>query len=84
MAAKMINKHKNLYLVNQTMRSQLNILSDALTPNSGIKLETPIVHLIPRVPTASIIGDSLLVACGGYLITLKFWWHLSFPKDIVK
>jgi hypothetical protein len=34
--------------------------------------------------TASVDGDSLLVACGGYLITLKFWWHLSFPKEVVK
>jgi hypothetical protein len=84
MAATMINKHGNLYLVNQTMRSELNFLSDVLTPNSGIKFETPIAHLIPRVPRALIIGDSLLVACGGYSITLKFWWHLSFPKDIVE
>jgi hypothetical protein len=84
MAAKMINKHGNLYLMNQTMRSKLIYLSDALTPNSGIKFETPIVHLIPRVPTALIIRDSSLVACGGYSITLKFWWHLSFPKEIVE
>ncbi len=80
----MINKHGNLYLVNQTMRSELIFLSDALTPNLGIKFETPIAHLIPRVPTALIIGDSSLVACGGYSITLKFWWHLSFPKEIVE
>jgi hypothetical protein len=82
MAAKMINKHGNLYLVNQTMRSELIFLSDALIPNSGIKFETLIAHLIPRVPTALIKGNSLLVACGGYSINLKFWWHLSFPKDI--
>jgi hypothetical protein len=84
MAAKMINKHGNFNLVNQTMRSELIFLSDTLIPNSGIKFETPIVHLIPRVPTASIIGNSSLVACGGYSINLKFWWHLSFPKDIVE
>jgi len=84
MAAKMINKHGNLYLVNRTMRSELIFLSDALNPNSGIKFETPIAHLIPRAPTASIIGDSSLDACGGYSITLKFWWHLTFPKEIVE
>jgi hypothetical protein len=66
------------------MRSELIFLSDALTPNSGIKFETPLAHLIPRVPTASIIGDSSLVACGGYSITLKFWWHLTFQKEIVE
>jgi hypothetical protein len=71
-AAKMINMHRNLYLVNQTMRSELIFLSDALTPNLGIKFETPIMHLISRVLTVLIIGDSLLVTCGGYSITLKF------------
>ncbi len=84
MAAKMINKHGNCYLVNWTMRSELIFLSDTLTPNLGIKFETPIAHLIPRVPTTLIIGDSSLFACGGYSITLTFWWHLSFPKEIVE
>jgi hypothetical protein len=37
-----------------------------------------------RTPTASIIGDSSLLACGGYSIKLKFWWHLSFLKEIVE
>jgi hypothetical protein len=34
--------------------------------------------------TASIIGDSSLLACGDYSIKLKFWWHLSFPKETVE
>jgi hypothetical protein len=55
-----------------------------LSPNSGIKFKTAIGHIIPRTPTASIIGDSFLLACGGYSIKLKFWWHLSFPKEIVE
>ena len=68
-ATKMINKHGHLYLVNRTMRDELNFLSQALSPESGIKFETHIAHLIPRTPTASIIGDSSLLACGGYSIT---------------
>ena len=83
-AAKMVNKHNHLYLVNPTMREELIFISNALAPDSGIKFETPIAHLIPRIPTATIIGDSSLLACGGYSITLGFWWHLSFPKDIVE
>jgi hypothetical protein len=83
-ASKMVNKNHATYLVNRTMQDELNLIADALKPNSGIKFETPIAHLIPRTPTASIVGDSLLLACGGYSITLKFWWHLSFPENVVK
>ncbi len=70
--------------MNQTMREELSFIASALNPDSGIKFETPIAHLIPRTPTASIIDDSSLLACGGYLVTLKFWWHLTFPKEIVE
>jgi hypothetical protein len=83
-AAKMVNKHGQQYLVNATMRDKLNFIKKALSPGSGIKFETAIGHLIPRTPTASIVGDSSLLACEGYSIKLKFWWHLSFPKEIVK
>jgi hypothetical protein len=55
-----------------------------LSPDSGIKFETPIAHLIPRTPTALIIGDSSLLAFSGHLITLDFWWHLSFPMKVVE
>ena len=72
MASKMVNKHGQKYLVNQTMRSKLTFLADALEPSSGIKFVTPIAHLIPQTPTASVVGDSSLIACGGYSIKLKF------------
>jgi hypothetical protein len=80
----MVNKHRHLYLINGTMRNKLNFLSEALESNSGIVFETPIGRLILRMPTASIIDDSSLITCGGYLTTLKFWWHLLFPKEVVK
>ena len=83
MASKMVNKHGQKYLVNQTMRIKLTFLPDALEPSSGIKFVTPIAHLIPRTPTASVVGDSSLIACGGYSIKLKFWWHLVLPNEIV-
>jgi hypothetical protein len=49
-----------------------------------IKSETLIAHLIPRIPLGLMIGNSLMVACSGYSITLKFWWHLAFPKEVVE
>jgi hypothetical protein len=66
------------------MRERLSFIASALNPDSGIKFEAPIAHLIPRTPTASIIGNSSLLACGRYSVTLKFWWHLTFPKEIVE
>jgi hypothetical protein len=66
------------------MQDELNFIAHALKPESGIKFETPIAHLIPRTPTASIVGNSSLLACGGYSITLNFWWNLSFPENVVK
>ena len=83
-AAKTIARCNNNYRVNQTMRNELNFLLYALSKNSGITFETPIAHLIPRTPTASLVSNSSLTACGGYLITLKFWWHLTFPSSVVK
>ncbi len=80
----MTKKHRQTYLFNPKMQDKLNFISNALSPNSGIKFKTPIAHLIPRTPTALIVGVSSLVTCGGYSITLKFWWHLLFPKEVVK
>jgi hypothetical protein len=83
-AAKMVSKHKHNYLLSSTMQEELNFISHAVSPDSKNKFETPIAHLIPRMPMASIIGNSSLVACGGYSTTLNFWWHLSFPKEVVE
>jgi hypothetical protein len=82
-AAKIVNNFGHKYLINRTMREELEIISEALKPTSGIVFETPIAHLITQIPTASIIGDSSLLSCSGYLTTLKFWWHLLFPPEVV-
>ena len=67
---KTVSKHKHNYLVNSTMQEELNFISHALSPDSKIKFETPIAHLITRIPMASIVGNSSLVVCGGYSTTL--------------
>jgi hypothetical protein len=81
-AAKMVNIFGHKYLVNCTIREELNFISEALKPDSGIVFKTPIAHLIPRIPMASIIGNSSLLSCGNYSTTLKFWWHLTFLPEI--
>ncbi len=80
----MVNIPGQRYLVNATMQDELNFIKKALSQGFGIKFKTAMGHLIPRMPTASIVGDSSLRACRGYSIKLKFWWHLSFPKEIVE
>ena len=84
MAAKMVNHHKMTYPVNETMREELNFLQRALQPELNIKFETPIAHMIPREPKASLFGDSSLTGCRGYSLELKFWWHIDFPIEIVE
>ena len=70
-AAKMINKNGHLYLINATMGEELNFILQALSPDLEIKFETLIAHLIPRIPTGLVIGNSLLIACDGYSIYPK-------------
>jgi hypothetical protein len=48
------------------------------------KWETPIAHLIPRMPFATTIGDSSLEGAGGFSIILGFWWHIRFPDEVVQ
>jgi len=79
-ATKMVNNHKVIYQINKTMREELNLFAQALSASPNIEFSTPIAFIIPRTPSASIFGD---LACGGYSITLKFWWHLDFPVEII-
>ncbi len=79
----MVNKHNHLYLVSKTMQDELYFIAHRLKRDLGIKFKTPIAHFIPKIPMALIVGNSSLLACGGYSITLKFWWHLSFPENVV-
>jgi hypothetical protein len=44
----------------------------------------PIAHLIPQMPFATTIGDSLLEGAGGFSTTLGFWWHICFPDEVVQ
>ncbi len=83
-AARMMNHHKQVYVINETMQVEIDFIRQALRENSGILFEVPIAFIIPRTPAASLFGDSSLWACGGYSTTLKVWWYLSFPDEIVQ
>jgi hypothetical protein len=71
------------YNINRTMHYEIKFFRDKFKPDSGIKWETPIAHLIPRTPFAMTIGDSLLEGAGGLSVTLGFWWHIRFLAKVV-
>ncbi len=62
------------------MRQEIEFFREKLLLESGIVWETPIAHIIPRMPTFTSFGDSCLKGAGGYCISLGFWWHIPFPE----
>jgi hypothetical protein len=83
-AAKLTHHASYRYNINRTMRYKINFFFNKLKPDSGIKWEMPIAHLIPRTPFATTIGDSLLEGTRGFSVTLGFWWHICFPDKVVQ
>jgi hypothetical protein len=82
-AAKMVHSAKTEYNINTTMRLEIEFFRDKLHPGSGVKWETPLALMVPRTHFASTTGDSSLSGAGGFSIGLGFWWHISFPQDVV-
>jgi hypothetical protein len=39
---------------------------------------------LSRMPMATAFGDNCLDSAGGYLISLGYWWHLSFPEEVIQ
>jgi hypothetical protein len=52
------------------MQAELDFIRQALRDDSGIAFVVLIAFIIPKTPMATMFGDSLLQACGGYSITL--------------
>jgi hypothetical protein len=83
-AAKLTHHASYQYNINKTMCHKIEFFCDRFKPDSGIKWETPIDHLVPQTPFAKTIGDSSLEGAGGFYITLGFWWHICFPDEVVQ
>jgi hypothetical protein len=77
-------KCNETYFIVRTLRAELELLRCWLQPDSGIFWETPIGHIIKRMPYAIALGDACLYGGGGFCIKLKFWWHISWPDKIIK
>ena len=78
----MVHHARYKFVINETMRQEIEFFRNKLQPASTILWETPIAHVIPRTPTATAFGDSCLEGAGGYSIKLGFWWHIDFPEEI--
>ena len=78
----MVHHSKYKFIINLSMRQEIEFFRDKLQPNMSILWETPIDHVIPRLPTATAFGDSCLEGAGGYSTELGFWWHIEFPEEV--
>jgi hypothetical protein len=83
-AAKLTHHESYQYNINRTMHYKIEFFCNKLKPDSGIKWEMPIAHLIPRMLFVMTIGDSSLEGAGGFSVTLGFWWHICFPNKVVR
>ena len=81
-AAQMVHRSRLKYPVNASMAAELEFITQALRPDSGISFSTHLAHIIKRMPLAKMYGDSSLKACGGYCIFLEYWWHVDFSEEI--
>jgi hypothetical protein len=59
-AARMVNHHKQVYFINDTMQVEIEFIQQALREDSGFLFEVPIAFIIPRTPTVSLFVDSSL------------------------
>ncbi len=63
---KLVNGHKQVYVINKTMQAELDFICQALQEDSVIDFVVPFGLVIPRTPTTSLYGDSSLLAWGRY------------------
>jgi hypothetical protein len=81
-SAKLVHQSRCQYNITKSMRQEIEFFREKLLPTSDICRESPIAHVIPRMPTFTAFGDSCLEGAGGYSLSLGFWWHLPFPEEV--
>jgi hypothetical protein len=64
------------------MRAEIAAIREIIDPVSGVPLESPIGHMVKRMPSYEGYSDACVYGAGGYAITLNFWWHVTWPDDI--
>lgn len=72
------------YEVNKTLMDELNILRAWLHPASGVLWQSPLAFIIKKTAYATSAGDSCCFGGGGFSLGFNFWWHLTWPKKVLK
>jgi hypothetical protein len=81
-SAKLVHQSRYQYNITKSMRQETEFFCKKLLPNSKICWESPIAHIIPRIPTFITFSDSCIEGARGYSLSLGFWWHLPFPEEV--
>lgn len=82
--AQRVHRCTREYFISKDMRAEIDFLAWALEPESAVKWETPIAHMIKRDPTAECASDACLDAGGGWSLSLKFVWYLEWSQQIYR
>ncbi len=81
-SAKLVHQSRCQYNITKSMCQEIEFFCEKLLPTSKICWESPIAHVIPRMPTFTTFGDSCLKEAGRYSLSLGFWWYLPFPEEV--
>jgi hypothetical protein len=65
------------------VREEIAFITKVFTNSETYRWESPIAHLIMRESDFETFQDSCLRGAGGFSPSLRFWWALEWPKEIV-
>jgi hypothetical protein len=72
-STKLLHRLRCQYNITKSIHQDIEFFHEKLLPNSVICWESPIAHIISRMPTFITFGDSCLKGAGGYSLSLGFW-----------
>jgi hypothetical protein len=80
-SAKLVHQSRCQFNIIKTMRQEIELFRKNLLPKSGIRWESPLAHIIPRMPTFTTFGDSCLEEARGYSVKLRTLLHKQDNAD---
>ena len=74
---------KAKFIINKTLRAELNLLTVIFSNPHQFKWEIPIRHLISTDYDCTVLGDACLEGEGAFCDELGFWYFIEWP-DMIK